>query len=80
MRKESWNDPVAWIVSRSDSGALSLGFYPSAAGPLCLPACSLNQHVILKKEIKMGYFAGGIFLAAILERKKKSKPEVKASL
>lgn len=24
MRKESWNDPVAWIVSRSDSGALGL--------------------------------------------------------
>lgn len=56
MRKESWNDPAAWIVSRSDSGALSLGLYPSAAGPICLPACSLNQHVILKKEIKNGIF------------------------
>lgn len=73
MRKESWNDPVAWIVSRSDSGALALGFYPSAAGPLCLPACSLNQHVILRKEIKMGYFAGGISLVAVLERERERK-------
>lgn len=48
-----------------------LWVYPSAAGPICLPAYSLNQHVILRKEIKMGYFAGGISLVAVLEREKK---------
>lgn len=78
MRKEFWNQPVAWIVSRLDSGALSLGLDPSAAGTICLPECSLNPRVILKKETKTGYFASGIPLTAELEWK--SKSAVKASL
>lgn len=35
MRKELWNEPVAWRVPRLDSEALGLGLYPSAAGTTC---------------------------------------------
>lgn len=44
MREELWNEPVAWIVPRLDSEALSLGLYPSAAGTTCFLK-ALSMHI-----------------------------------